>query len=409
MTGVRVRARKNTSQKAAGSARKDASEKAAHNLNHTAQAAHPMDLACLYGLVILSGVMQNGAIYNAQAAGNAIWQSVLTACTLGGGFAFLIHLVLRTLPGDAPRDWFTLTRELSGNTGARVSAVAMLVLFFDTAKATVLSMETTATNEYLGQTPLWIIAAVGLFVCAVGARKGLRGTVRCSRLMLAIGAGIVALILVVAWSAYDLNALFPFFGYGLDKTVGVGIRMGGDSFADLLVLCLILPVQRGQRGTGRGVGLSIALGVSLLLPLALCYAMAYPVTVRYLAPPIQQLALMSESGRYLQRLSPLLVFVWAGAFFAGLSAMLFGISRSWAALFHLPDEQPLVWAFAALLFVIALIPYDILPRFARERLSGYIRIGLFLLAVLPALMGSARMAWKGRAAAKKRTLRPHAP
>lgn len=363
---------------------------AGRNLNRSSQAAHPIDIACLGGLLIVSNVMQNDAITNAQESGNAIWQSVIIACIIGAVLAVLTGIVLRAFLDDTPRDWFDLTRELAGKTGVRIAAIAMFLLFLDTAKITIASMETTAANEYLEKTPIWIVLVVALLVCAIGARRGMRGVVRSARFLLLFNAVIIILILLVAWNAYDPNNLFPILGYGLGTTARVGLSMAGDMYCDMLIVCLILPVQRGQYGVRRGIRLAFGIIVPFLVLLSLGYAMAYPVGGRYLIPPIQQLAIISEFGRYLQRLSPLLVFVWASAFFTSMSSMLFGMARAWAALWGLPDEQPVLWALVALLLVIAFIPYDALAPMLRDRLPGTIRLCLYAVAILPALVGRMR-------------------
>ncbi len=369
------------------------------NLNRASIAAHPNDLMALCMFCIVSRTLESTALSRLLLAGNALWQSTLISIVPGVVFALIFMLAVRKIKTDEAIDWFGVCRRESGRLGSAVSALALCFLFGGSAFHSLDTALTIASAEFLPLTPTWIVALFMLGICAAAATRHLQGVVRTARIWFIFCTILVYCVLFIDIPSYQYNYLHPLWGNGIDKTLTAGLGLS-EAYTDMLLIALILPVRGGMPGVSKAMLRAVPVAAFITTSITLSYILLYPAGMEApILTPLLQVTVVAELGRFLQRITTLMTFVWCSTMCFCISSMIYGMSKSWVAILDVPDEQPFVWIFALILFLLVLLPEGLMTPFFRGPPHQTLRTAVFLVALLPPLVGSVVHALRRKKAA----------
>lgn len=297
-------------------------------------------------------------------AASSWYMTLISAATAIVGFTF-IYLLLKRFPDENLVDIYKITfGRLIGPVVSLLLALFLLVISFSTIRefTDVLKVYVMprSSENYL----IVIFIAVAAVLCFYG----LESIARVSRLyayLLLTGLGIV---LILSYKNYNFDYLFPFWGHGADKVIVHGL-MRSSAYGEVIILAVIASSLQGVKYIKKAGYISLGISGVLIASTLFAYTVTFPYTTgSEMTSIMYELTMQIGFGRFVQRLEPVFLFVWAISSFITVSVLLYGSLSIYAKIFDIDDLRPCIMPFFIIVFCLALLPKDIITV-----ITGYIQ------------------------------------
>lgn len=283
---------------------------------------------------------------------NAAWMVPIVS----GVIIFIpFYLLIKTLAVFKEKNLFAVIQQLLGKYIGFIVCLLIFVINSSAIAADSREYSNIIGSFYFTTTPLLVIYAILLFVCAYGAKKGIQHIGSVSYLVVFYVAFSFYLALFLSIQDSNIEAIFPIWGPGKlqilkESTLRLTI------FADLFILAILIPYITSYKDYRKGtwiafVGIIIQLSIATLLFICLfdttLKGMAYPfhTTIRYIS-----------FGTFLTNVETLFFPIWLLSAFIRFSAFLYINAMMFGHLFKIKDFEFLIPSLSAIYLLIGMIP-----------------------------------------------------
>lgn len=288
--------------------------------------------------------------FAAENSANAAWLETLFAGILFAlGMAATV-LLYKPLCG---RTLYEAARPALGKACAE-AIMYFYAAFFVLHGAALLRILTEALRSVMANgapTEYFMIFCAVCILCA--AHRGLRAAENITVIVFPLAAASVLTMAFILSGEYRIDNIMPIFGSGAKSLLrGAAVRHFG--FAEAAMLFFTASGTKKYRNVKNAarliVILTTAFGTGLIS--AYCLVVPYPASAGFVLP-LYQMSRMIRASSFLQRMEPLVVFVWTGLILCGISATLCtaaGIVGKGEAKNPAVRAVGMIMLFAALLF-----------------------------------------------------------
>ena len=283
-----------------------------------------VSIAILCSCAILSKYLVILPEYMVKYVGNAAWIDVSSKCILA---TISLTVLLLLYKPFAPMTLSDIA-ELSG--GKTLQGIfnyiyiiaftifnAVLLRLLSEALSTVVA--TTAPDEFFS---LFILVPV--FIAAYNGTNPTRNLCCIIFPFVLLSLFTVCLALV---PHYRIENIMPVFGTDTKKLID-GILTKHFGFTETVLLFFFAPLLGSFKELKKSAILTFVIitSVSVLFTLAYCLTIPYPASKDFFLP-FYQMTRMIKSGAFLQRLEPIVVFVWTSFVMCSMSVLIAVTSR----------------------------------------------------------------------------------
>ena len=314
-----------------------------------------LSIAIICSCAILSKYLVILPEYMVKYVGNAAWLDILAKGIIAT-ISFLV--VLWFYKPFAPLDFAEVFSVAGGRTGKVIFSFfytvtltvfnALLLRLLVEALSTV--MATTAPREFFS---LFIIVPV-----FVAAYCGMRATTNLSTAIFPLVVATVVTVVMALFPHYRADNIFPIFGKS-SSVLLKGIFVKHFGFPETVLLFFFARMLGSYKEIKKAGLLTFAIitTVSVVFTLAYCLTVPYPASESFFLP-FYQMTRMIKSGAFLQRLEPIVIFVWTSFVMCSMSIL---ISTS-ASLMAQSDDRARAGGFVPILtiitFFVSMLPPD---------------------------------------------------
>lgn len=332
--------------------------------------------------------------YLVKVGGPAAWQVALLVTLFGMLFALPIVALGRRFPGHGLAE---ISLEAAGPVVGPLLTLVVAVWLAAVTAVSLRNFTETFVITILPDTPPSVLVLTGTVLAVFTAYHGAETVARASYVLLPLIAAGVLLVLLFSLPRVDTSLLFPFWGYGLDRTV-TGALYYASMSAEVIVLLAMGHAFRDarslQHSSLRGI---LLFGVAATLTVVVLVGIAGTPLARQDPFPLYYLARLVYLGRFLQRTEALIVMFWILAAAVRVSALMYATAISLTGALRLPDYRPVLFPLATILTALSLLPKDYVSVLILDR--DWVRpLGFAVLAVPLLLWVVALIRRKGAAA-----------
>lgn len=321
-----------------------------------------------------------------EHVGTSAWYATLiSAGTALIGFAFIYQLVKR-FPNKN-------IAEIFDNSVGRTAGVAFSLIFASMflfeASIYIREFSDVLRSYTFERTSTGLIIAAIVLAAMLAAYLGLESVARMTKLAAYFIMAGYLLLLLLGVKDYQFLNIFPLLGYGLGKTILVGMQRSS-AYTEVAILGVFAVSLQGSKNLKRAGVLSLILSglfISMGL-LAEQFTFSY-TSAKENAAPLFALARIIKYGDFLSRLDPLFMVLWTTATAITVSILFYASVSMFCQTFRLPDKRPVILPMTILLFALSVTPRDFSTVVFGliEGLRGYgwtVFFGLPLIALVAA-------------------------
>lgn len=316
---------------------------------------------------------------------NIIYISILV-------FIFLA-IILKLWKPFENRDILDISEFLGGNKLKIILGICFILYFITISSTLLRNFGEILKIIYLEKATICLIILVFLIVPVIASKFGFNAIVKTNLIIVPL----MLLNLLIAFFCvsfrFEVRRIFPILGNGLDQTFFSGMS-NIFAFTGISYLYFLKPTLKNPDNFNKisftAIGISafyLFLSVTSLL-----FSFADVLTINELSP-IYLLIRGTNFGRFLQRPDSLFILGWILSLMSYLSITLMLISHIFKKITKIYDSKPMIYCFATLLFIFALIPKDMVQiRFIQNTVFRYFTIILvFIISFLILLFANIKL------------------
>jgi len=325
----------------------------------------------------------------AGLVGNAGWYAtILSAIIALIGFMF-IYLLLKRFPGKDIVEIFDLS--LGRLFGFFFSGLLALYMLF--ISITRLTEFNEVIKVYVFPlSPNWYI--VGIFVVCVSVLSwlGLENIARFSKLLVYFMLAGFFIVLLLGIQNYNINNIYPIFGYGLDKTITTGI-VRSSVYGEVIILAIFASSFQGVKYIKKEGIISIGLSALLISVSLFAYTLTFPYfAAQEITAPMYEMATLIDYGRFLQRVEPIFLFIWIISSLISTTIVFYSFIWIFCKMFRIQDKKPIILGGAVILYAAAIMHKDIITVIYGnvQFIRNFGSLVIFVLPILALIIAAIR-------------------
>lgn len=312
-----------------------------------------ISIAIICSCAILSKYLVILPEYMVKYVGNAAWLDVLGKCLVA---TFSLLFVLWLYKPFAPNSFTDLFSVSCGKAGKIVFSYIYIILFtlFNAllfrllVEALSTVMATTAPDEFFA---LFVLVAV-----FIAAYSGTRATTNLSAIIFPLVLITIFTVVLALIPHYRAENITPILGRSTSRLFkGIFVKHFG--FPETILLFFFAPLLGSYKGIRKSglITYGIVSFISVIFTLAYCLTVPYPASESFFLP-FYQMTRMIKSGAFLQRLEPIVVFVWTSFVMCSMSILISISARLAASSSERTKEIAFVPVITIITFFTAMLP-----------------------------------------------------
>ena len=243
---------------------------------------------------------------------------------------------------------------------------------------------------YFKETPIILIMLVFLVGTVIANRIGFKAI---SHAALAIVPIVLISMLVIFFStaeSFNVNQLFPIFGYGINESFLSGIS-NVFAFGGIAFLYFLMPFLKSTKNFKKISVIAIIISsIYLLLSVVSLLLVFSFISDTDLALSIYSLTRKIEYGRFFQRTDALFILLWILLIFTYLSTILAFCLNIFKKISNISNSKSMTYCFALLLFAVGLVCKNTaITQYIKKDVYKYYEIILvFVVSMLILILGN---------------------
>jgi spore germination protein len=318
-----------------------------------------------------------------ESAGRDAWISVILGTLIAIVYAVVILHLIHRFPRQT---LFEYSEKLVGRFVTMIIGFAFIIKLILSAAFGVRFFAELIKETLLRETPVEIIVMSMLLVTTYIARKGFEARARVVEIMIWFVFIPIVLVLIFALPDVELSNVMPVF-VNDTKDILWGAYYISLTYSALDLLLIANPYTDQPRKTKRPILFSVIfVGLfNLAFTLITLGLFGATGTQRQIWPVMNIMQVVNIPGGFIERQDALMISFWIMSLFAVINAYIFFISVITQRLFKLKEQNFLVLPFLPIIFLISLIPDNVVQVYEFTRnIMTY--VGLIFLVGIPLLL-----------------------
>lgn len=272
-----------------------------------------------------------------------------------------------------------------GKWPAGIGSGLVIVFFAVLTSLTAREFGEVVVTSVLKNTPVEVTVIVMLLLAAFSTRNDVTVFAYIHYFYFPLLLFPALFIVVLSLKNADVLNLQPIWGNERHGVIG-GVLTVAALFQGSFVLTSVIPsMRRPQKALQASViGILIAGGLYIVTVAATVGVFGSEEIKHLLWPTLELAKATSLPANVLERLDAAFLAVWVTAVFTTLLSSYFITTQSVGLIFHLKDHKLFAFFLLPFVFVMAMLPQNIVQMYTIVRMVG--RIGLFITIAYPALL-----------------------
>ncbi|QNK55914.1 endospore germination permease [Paenibacillus sp. PAMC21692] len=337
--------------------------------------------AILFSTIIGVGVLAL-PLFAVRAANSGAPLITLLGMLLGFVGLWIITLLGMRFPN---RSIVQYSEDILGKWPALLGNILIIVFFAVLTSLTAREFGEVVVTSVLKTTPVEVTVIVMLLLAAITTRNGITTFAYIHVFYTPILLVPALLIVALSFKNSDLINLQPIWGNATGNMMP-GILTIAALFQGSFILSAVIPAMRQPEKAMKAsiVGMLFAGGLYITIVAATVSVFGSEEIEKLLWPTLELAKATSLPANILERLDAAFLAVWVTAVFTTLFSSYFLTIHSISKLFRLSDHRMLSFFLLAFVFILAMLPQNILQMYTIIQNFG--RIGLIITIAYPGML-----------------------
>ena len=297
-----------------------------------------------------------------------VWLSPILASLIGYVTVYLAYKLHQLYPKQTV---IQFSEQIMGRFAGKVFGVVVLFFYIQGTGQVTRAYAEFIVDSFLVNTPISVIIASMIFLCAITLHGGLEVLGRAAQFFFPIFVFPLFILIILIIPDLEFRNSFPIFGDGMIPPMKGAIVPGG-WFTEFFLISFLLPfLADREKGMKYGMMTVFAVMMTLMVVNLIVLFVLGPTTASR-AYPLMQVARYISIADFFEHVESVVMAIWVVGAFVKISVFYYAAALGTAQWLNLSDYRPVVWPLGILMV-----------EFSFWSLPDTMRLGRYLIGIFP--------------------------
>ncbi|AZV42408.1 GerAB/ArcD/ProY family transporter [Peribacillus asahii] len=292
----------------------------------------------LYPAIVATAILGVPSI-TAKYAKTDLWLSPILASFIGYVTVYIAYKLHKHYPKETV---IQFSEHIMGRFAGKILGFLFLFFYIQVAGLIVRQYAEFVVDSFLVNTPISVIMASMVFLCALTVHGGLEVLGRAAELFFPIFILAILFFLIFLGPDFEWKNIFPILGDGMMPPIK-GAMVPGGWFTEIFLISFLLPFLVDQKkGMKYGMMTVFVVTMTLVLINLIVLFVLGPAT-SFKVYPLMSVARYISLADFFEHLESFIMAVWIVGAFIKLSVFYYAAALGTAQWLNLSDYRPVVW------------------------------------------------------------------
>ena len=274
-----------------------------------------------------------------------VWLSPILASLIGYVTVYLAYKLHQLYPKQTI---IQFSEQIMGRFAGKVFGVVVLFFYIQGTGQVTRAYAEFIVDSFLFTTPISVIIALMIFLCAITLHGGLEVLGRAAQLFFPIFVFPLFILIILIIPDFEFGNLFPILGDGMIPPMkGAIVPVGW--FTEFFLISFLLPFL-ADREKGLKYGMMTVFAVMMtLMVVNLIVLFVLGQATAFKVYPLMQVARYISIADFFEHVESVVMAIWVVGAFIKISVFYYAAALGTAQWLNLSDYRPVVWPLGILI------------------------------------------------------------
>ncbi len=333
----------------------------------------------MYPTIIATAILSVPSVI-AKYAKNDLWLSAIFASIVGYVTVYLAYKLHQLYPKQTV---IQFSEQIIGRFAGKMFGFIFLFIYIQSTGIVIRGYAEFIVDSFLVNTPISVIMASMIFLCAITLQGGLEVLGRAAELFFPIFVVPLFILIILLIPDLEFKNIFPILGDGMIPPMKGAIVPGGGWFAEFFLLTFFLPFLADQKN-GMKYGMMTVFAVMMtLVAVNLIVLFVLGPTTATRVYPLMQVARYISIADFFEHLESIVMAIWVVGAFVKISVFYYVTALGTAQWLNLSSYRSVVWPLGIIIVEFSFWSLPNTMGLARYNIGVVPIIGLLIQVIMP--------------------------
>ena len=298
----------------------------------------------LYPTILATGILGVPSI-TARYAKTDLWLSPILASLIGYATVYIAYKLYKLYPKQTV---IQFSEHIIGRIPGKILGFLYLFFYIPITGKILRSYGDFIVDSFMVNTPISVIMASMVILCALIVRGGLEGLGRASQVLSPFFIFPLLILILLVFPDFEFKNIFPLLGEGILPPIKGSIVPGG-WFTEFFLITFLLPfLSDRKKGMKYGMISVFAVMMTLVVVNLIVLFILGPATASKVYPLMSVSRYISVAD-FFEHVESIVMAIWIVGAFIKISVFYYAAALSTAQWLNLSDYRPVVWPIGILI------------------------------------------------------------
>ncbi|MFD6438968.1 endospore germination permease [Peribacillus sp. NPDC060186] len=335
----------------------------------------------LYPTIVATAILEVPSI-TAKYAQNDLWLSPILAALIGYVTVYIAYKLNKLYPKQTI---IQFSEHIIGRFVGKILGFLYLFFYIQGTGHITRAYAGFIVDSFLFKTPIIVIMASMLVLCAIVVRGGLEGLGRAAQLFLPVFIFPQLILIILVVPDFDFKNLFPILGNGIMPPIK-GSIVPSAWFTEFFLITFLLPfLADKKKGMKYGMVTVFAVMITLVV-VNLVVLFVFGATTPSRVYSLMNVARYISFGDFFEHMESVILALWVVGAFIKISLFYYAAALGTAQWLSLSDYRPVVWPLGILIVVFGFWSLPSSMELSRYNVGAFPPFGLMIQTIFPLVL-----------------------
>jgi spore germination protein KB len=332
----------------------------------------------MYPTIVATAILSVPSI-TGKYAKTDLWLSPILASLIGYVTVYIAYKLHQLYPKQTV---IQFSEHIIGRFAGKIIGFLILFFYIQGTGQTTRAYAEFIVDSFLVNTPISVIMASMVFLCALVVRGGLEGLGRAAELFLPMFIFPILLLIILVSTDLEFKNIFPILEDGITPPTK-GAIVPGAWFTEFFLITFLLPfLADRKKGMKYGMMTVFAVMMTLVVVNLVVLFVLGPATSSKVYP-LMQIARYISIADFFEHVESVVMAIWIVGAFVKISVFYYAATLGTAQWLNLSDYRPIVWPLGILTVSFGFWSLPNTMELARYNIGAFPPFGLLIQTMIP--------------------------
>ena len=335
----------------------------------------------LYPTIVATAVLGVPSI-TAKYAKTDLWLSPILASLIGYATVYITYKLHKLYPKLTV---IQFSEQIIGRIPGKILGFLFLFFYIPITGQILRSYGEFIVDSFLVKTPISVIMALMVLLCAFIVRGGIEVMGRAAQLLVPVFIFPILILIALLGPDLEFKNIFPILGNGIMPPIKGSIVPGG-WFSEFFLMIFLLPFLTDMKKGMKSGMMSVFAVMITLIVVNLMVLFILGSTTSTKNYPVMNVSRYISLADFFEHLESAIMAVWIVGAFVKISVFYYAAALGTAQWLNLSDYRPVVWPIGILIVEFSFWSYPSSMDVSRYDIVAFPFHGVLMQTIIPLLL-----------------------